>query len=117
MEFEFRELCAELVSAWDNTQGLEYEDFGRAAAYLVVRAREALAHSELLEVMPEGVSNALVQAECALADICEGDHDMDSASALSWAEQRAANTLSAIRPVLRQHGIQTSEWPPTKELQ
>jgi hypothetical protein len=34
---------------------------------------------------------------------------------LEWAEQRAAKALARIRPVMRQYGIHTSEWPPTSE--
>lgn len=42
----FRRLCTELVEAWDSTAEGEYEDFGRAASYLVDWAREALAEPE-----------------------------------------------------------------------
>lgn len=41
---DFRSICTGLVKAWDDTAGSEYEDFGRAAAYLVEQARAALAN-------------------------------------------------------------------------
>lgn len=43
----FRALCAELVQAWDDSDELVgYEDFGRAASYLVDRARAAQAQQQ-----------------------------------------------------------------------
>jgi hypothetical protein len=62
----------------------------------------------------EAVCNALIKAECALSDISEGEPEPGSGSAelLEWAEQRCAETLAVIRPVMKQHQIRTSEWPP-----
>jgi hypothetical protein len=70
-----------------------------------------------LQQLPAPAVQALIKAECALADIAEGEGESDdtSADALEWAEQRAAKTLSRIRPIMRQYGIHTSEWPPTRE--
>lgn len=67
--------------------------------------------------LPAPAEQALIKAECALADIAEGEGENDdtSADALEWAEQRAAKALVRIRPIMRQHGIHTSEWPPTSE--
>lgn len=60
------------------------------------------------------MKQALVKAECALADIAEGEVEVDqtSADAIEWAEHRAASTLEQIRPVMLQYGVPTSEWPP-----
>lgn len=45
----YKQLCAELVEAWDATADFDYNDFGNAAVEIVVRARAALAEPE-----PEG---------------------------------------------------------------
>jgi hypothetical protein len=59
------------------------------------------------------VANALLQAEAALADIAEGEAVSPRADeCLHWAETRCTEALAAIRPVMRQHGIRTSEFPP-----
>ena len=70
-----------------------------------------------LQQLPALAEQALTKAECALADIAEGEGENDdtSADALEWAEQRAAKALARIRPIMRQYGIHTSEWPPTSE--
>jgi len=64
--------------------------------------------------LPDAIKQALVKAECALADIAEGDpeDDLDSAELLLWAEGRAANALEQIRPIMLECGVPTSEWPP-----
>lgn len=67
------------------------------------------------ERLPVDVEQALIKAECALSDIAEGEpeeNEGDADALLQWAEQRAATALSRIRPVMRLHGIHTSEWPP-----
>ena len=46
---DYKQLCAELVEAWDATADFDYNDFGNAAADIVDRARTALAEPE-----PEG---------------------------------------------------------------
>lgn len=69
--------------------------------------------------LPNSAVQALIEAECALADIAEGEgegeDDDTSADALEWAEQRAAKTLTRIRSIMREYGIPTSEWPPIDE--
>jgi hypothetical protein len=57
------------------------------------------------------LSDALIKAECALADIAEGEPTTDEGDPLKWNQQRCADTLSIIRPVMLHHGIRTSEWP------
>jgi NTP pyrophosphatase (non-canonical NTP hydrolase) len=58
------------------------------------------------------VSNALLQAEAALADVAEGEAVSPHAvGCLHWAEARCTQALAAIRPVMRRHGIRTSEFP------
>jgi hypothetical protein len=60
------------------------------------------------------VANALLVAESALADVAEGLPDsptVEGSEPIEWAETRCAEALAAIRPVMRQHGIRTSEWP------
>jgi hypothetical protein len=65
------------------------------------------------EVAPlAALSDALIRAECALSDIAEGDPECGGADPAQWAEQRCAETLAIIRPVMQQHKIRTSEWPP-----
>lgn len=61
------------------------------------------------------IEDALIKAECALADIAEGEHDLDTADALQWAECRATEALKVIRPIMHQYEIRTSEWPSVKE--
>jgi hypothetical protein len=59
------------------------------------------------------VANALLQAEAALADVAEGEAVSPHAvGCLHWAEARCTEALAAIRPVMKKHGIQTSEFPP-----
>jgi hypothetical protein len=59
---------------------------------------------------PDDISAALIEAECALADIVEGESDANSPiDALRWAEQRCEAALAIIRPVMKQHRITTSE--------
>jgi len=69
--------------------------------------RDALAQSAL--------SDALIQAECALSDIAEGEETNAAPNTFKWAEQRCAETLVTIRPVMQRHGICTSEWPPAAQ--
>jgi len=64
---------------------------------------------------PPPIIDALIKAECALADIAEEQPNTSESDALKWAEQRCTATLAIIRPVMRQHGITTSEWPPAAE--
>jgi hypothetical protein len=57
-----------------------------------------------------------MKAECALADIAEGESGANSLiEALKWAENRCATALAVIRPMMKQNGITTSEWPPAAE--
>jgi hypothetical protein len=59
------------------------------------------------------VANALQQAEAALADVAKGEAVSPHAvGCLHWAEARCTEALAAIRPVMKKHGIQTSEFPP-----
>jgi hypothetical protein len=59
------------------------------------------------------VAVALIEAESALADVAEGEAVSPRADGcLHWAEARCTEALAAIRPVMRRHGIQTSEFPP-----
>ena len=63
-------------------------------------------------VVPVVVSDALIKAECALSDVAEGEPECDDGDPAQWAEQRCAETLAIIRPVMKLHKIRTSEWPP-----
>jgi len=80
--------------------------FGRAATLLEQLSAAAPA------VVPVAVSKALINAECALADVAEGEQWCDEGDLLQWAERRCAKALANIRPVMKQHQIRTSEWPP-----
>jgi hypothetical protein len=75
------------------------------------RARAALAQPESA-VVPVSISDALIKAECALSDVAEGEPECDDGDPAQWAEQRCAETLAIIRPVMKLHKIRTSEWPP-----
>jgi hypothetical protein len=59
------------------------------------------------------VANALLQAEAALADVAEGEVGRlrSATEKVTWAELRCAKALAAIRPVMKEHGIRTSEFP------
>jgi hypothetical protein len=63
-------------------------------------------------VVPVAVSDALIKAECALSDVTEGEETNAAPNTFEWAEQRCAEALADIRPVMKQHKIRTSEWPP-----
>jgi hypothetical protein len=70
------------------------------------------ARAVLAQQLPKHIAQALIKAECALSDIAEGEPEESEGDPLEWAEKRAANALACIRPVMRQHGVATSEWPP-----
>jgi hypothetical protein len=133
---DFRVLCAELTEALDT----ELDLFETRHSELLSRARAALAQSEpeftaeevemiqapwsLLSppqsapaAVPVAVSDALIKAECALADVAEGEPECDDGDPAQWSEQRCAETLAIIRPVMKLHKIRTSEWPPQPEPQ
>jgi hypothetical protein len=60
------------------------------------------------------VADALRQAESALADVAEGEIGRlcSATEKVIWAELRCAEALAAIRLVMQQHGVRTSEFPP-----
>jgi hypothetical protein len=60
------------------------------------------------------VANALLQAEAALADVAEGEVGRlcSATKKVTWAKLRCTEALAAIRPVMKEHGIRTSEFPP-----
>ena len=76
----YRQLCAELVEAWDATADFDYNDFGNAAVEIVDRARAALAEPE-----PEGPT---VMQIIELADEIEkaelGQVDLVRAALTRW---------------------------------
>jgi hypothetical protein len=109
-ETNFRALCEELLQElcccykpWELKEG-SYSD-------AMKRANAALAQPEPV-VVPVAVSDALIKAECALSDVAEGEPECDDGDPSQWAEQRCAETLAIIRPVMKLHKIRTSEWPP-----
>jgi hypothetical protein len=61
------------------------------------------------------LSDALIKAECALSDIAEGEETNAAPNTFVWAEQRCAEALAIIRPVMQQHGIRTSGYPPAAQ--
>ena len=83
---------------------------------LLDRARAALAQPEpevpVSERLPKVIEQVLIEAECALSDIAEGEAEENEGDPLQWAEKRAADALARIRPVMHGHEIRTSEWPP-----
>ena len=102
---DYRALCAELSEALCGYT-LSPDD-----CLLVNQARVALAQPDPA-VVPVSVSDALIKAECALSDVAEGEPECDDGDPAQWAEQRCAETLAIIRPVMKLHKIRTSEWPP-----
>jgi hypothetical protein len=64
---------------------------------------------ENISKVDSSIEDALIKAECALADIAEGEHDLESADALEWAEHRATEVLKVIRPIMKQYKIRTSD--------
>jgi hypothetical protein len=61
------------------------------------------------------LSDALISAEAALSDIAEGEETNAAPNTFEWAEQRCAEALAIIRPVMQQHGIRTSEFSSTAQ--
>jgi hypothetical protein len=104
-----RALCAELLVLAE--ESISYRAQVNEAVRLIDRARAALAQPEPV-VVPVPVSDALIKAECALSDVAEGEPECDDGDPSQWAEQRCAETLAIIRPVMKLHKIRTSEWPP-----
>jgi hypothetical protein len=102
----YKALCAELLEWAERTSSHYYKQ-----ADVITRARAALAQPEPV-VVPVAVSDALIKAECALSDVAEGEPECDDGDPAQWAEQRCAETLVMIRPVMKLHKIRTSEWPP-----
>lgn len=109
---------AELVADLRGTAaGLESQAYPQTAAQ-ITRAADLLERLSPPQPIPVGerlpglIEQALIKAECALSDIAEGEAEESEGDPLEWAEKRAADALARIRPVMRQHQIQTSEWPP-----
>ena len=115
MTIDYRALCDELKDAY----AWCLEECMRVPAEedtLIQRARAALAQPEpevpVSERLPKVIEQVLIEAECALSDIAEGEAEENEGDPLQWAEKRAADALARIRPVMQGHGIRTSEWPP-----
>jgi hypothetical protein len=106
----FRALCVELEDAYTWCIK-EYMTAPAEEDTLIQRVRAELAKPEPA-VVPVSVSDALIKAECALSDVAEGEPECDDGDPSQWAEQRCAETLAIIRPVMKLHKIRTSEWPP-----
>jgi hypothetical protein len=109
-EPDFRALCADIVRASDavsHDAAAAEGDFEAA----IDNARAALAQPAPA-VVSVAVSDALIKAECALSDVAEGEPECDDGDPAQWAEQRCAEALAIIRPVMKLHKIRTSEWPP-----
>jgi len=118
----------ELVKTWDTSGKSIFEktraiyDLGREHGAICPHIRssgEGTSYCALAEqtapAPAAALSDALIKAECALADIAEGEPNTDEGDPVQWAEQRCADALAIIRPVMRQHGIRTSEWPPAPQ--
>ncbi len=60
------------------------------------------------------VVNALLVAESDLADVAVGEIGRlcSATKEVIWAGLRCTEALAAIRPVMKEHGIRTSEFPP-----
>jgi hypothetical protein len=115
MTIDYRALCDELKDAY----AWCLEECMRVPAEedtLIQRARAALAQPEpevpVSERLPKVIEQVLIEAECALSDIAEGEAEENEGDPLQWAEKRAADALARIRPVMHGREIRTSEWPP-----
>ena len=110
MSTDFRALCAELIKIVE--EHCNPDEYALLDVVNVLsRARAALAQPAPA-VVSVAVSDALIKAECALSDVAEGEPNCDDGDPAQWAEQRCAETLAIIRPVMKLHKIRTSEWPP-----
>jgi hypothetical protein len=100
-----------------DSEGFHYrgqliEDAGEAHRLMVEFLKQSTQSQPESAVVPVAVSDALIKAECALSDVAEGEPECDDGDPAQWAEQRCAETLAIIRPVMKLHKIRTSEWPP-----
>jgi hypothetical protein len=110
MSTDFRALCAELIKIVE--EHCNPDEYALLDVVNVLsRARAALAQPAPA-VVSVAVSDALIKAECALSDVAEGEPECDDGDPAQWSEQRCAETLAIIRPVMKLHKIRTSEWPP-----
>lgn len=57
----------------------------------------------------DSLKDAMIKAECALADIAEGEETSSAPNTLDWAARRCAEALADIRPVMKLHQLRTSE--------
>jgi hypothetical protein len=112
MSNDIRNLLIRMADELDHYRQLLSDD-RREVHALAVEARAALAEPVGEgPVVPMAVSDALIKAECALSDVTEGEETNAAPNTFEWAEQRCAEALAAIRPVMKLHMIRTSEWPP-----
>ena len=91
----------------------EATELAHRAVYDLGRQHGAAANSKPSPNFDQirSLSDALIKAECALTDIAEGEALRDDGDPLKWNQQRCADTLAIIRPVMQQHKICTPEWP------
>ena len=103
------------LAAWLRTYASE--EFGPSSdhpdAARLTRAATLLQQSSAPApaVVPVAVADALTKAECALADISEGEETSAAPNTVEWAKRRCSEALLLIRPVMTHHEIRTSEWP------
>jgi hypothetical protein len=98
-----------LIQSGYANESIETRDLG----IKVFRAATLLQQLSAPAPVVVAVSDALIKAECALADIAEGEEaSVTTCNTFVWAERRCAEALAAIRPVMKLHKIRTSEWPP-----
>ena len=87
----------------------EATELAHRAVYDLGRQHGAAANSKPSPNFDQirSLSDALIKAECALTDIAEGEALWDDGDPLKWNQQRCADTLAIIRPVMQQHKICT----------
>ena len=99
---------AQRITDYAAQAGLTVQDWAKAfnAAPVPRQAPAATPTSDApTEVVDGPVADALTKAEAVLTRVGDEGFDMHDID-------EAATVLAAIRPVMRQHGIRTSEFPP-----
>ena len=92
----YKQICAKLVEAWDNTADGEYEDFGRAASYLVDWTRAELAEPELEGSTPQPADGEVAE----LVAWMKNQATVHEVAQTQWAKRfvRAASLLERLSP-------------------
>lgn len=97
----YKQICTKLVEAWDDTADGEYEDFGRAASYLVDWTRDALAEPEPEKPTDEELLCIAAKSIEPYDQILPGEYEPESNSAV---EVYGSELIIYARAVLARWG-------------